>query len=181
MSKLAAAVIFAATLHPALLAQDAPALPDPAGIVVPDLSGSSSPAVIAGGGKYFFFHQDGVSFEQAHADFTECSLFVQPSSWESVNMNRFVPWFSKGDRRTVHAANPYGLIGVALVAAVEGGLSRRDQQAKMRVCMETRGYSRYGVAEAIWNRVTSLPPDESLAVQAKIASGPSFGKQVPNQ
>jgi hypothetical protein len=51
----------------------------------------------------------------------------------------------------------------------------------MRVCMETRGYTRYGVAEAIWKRVTGLPPEQSIAVQAKIASGPAFGKPVANK
>lgn len=68
-----------------------------------------------------------------------------------------------------------------LVAAVEGSLNHRDYQAKLRVCMEPRWYIRYGVAEDIWKRVTKLPQDQSIAVFAKIASGPAFGKPVPNQ
>jgi hypothetical protein len=70
---------------------------------------------------------------------------------------------------------------MVLLAAVEGGLNHGDYQAKMRMCMETRGYTRYGIAEAIWKQVKDLPPDQSIAVQAKIASGPAFGKPVANK
>ncbi len=181
MRTLAAAVIVAASLYPASHAQDAPPLPDPAAIVVPDLSGSGRPEVVREGSKYFFFHQEGVGFEKAHADLSECFLFLQPTSWESAKMNRFVPWDSKPGRKTTFASNPYGLVGAILVGAVEGSLNHRDYQAKMRSCMEPRGYIRYGVAEGIWKRVTGLPQDEAIAVLAKIASGPAFGKQVPNQ
>lgn len=180
MRKLAAALVVAASLQPASHAQDAPPLPDRATIVVPDLSGSGKPEVIREGSKHFLFHQEGVGFEKAHADLSECFLYLQPSSWQSVNMNRFVPWNSRPGRRTLPARNDYGLVGMILVGAVEGGLNHRDHQAKMRMCMETRGYTRYGVAEAIWKRVTDLPPDQSIAVQAKIASGPAFGKPVVN-
>src|SRR5688500_11583484 len=138
MKTLAAAVIVAAALQTAVHAQEAPALPDPATIVVPDLSGSEKPEVVKEGSKYFLLHQAGVSFEQAHADFSECFLFLQPNSWETVHINRFVPWVSKAGRKTVPSRNPYGLVGVILVAAVEGGLNHRDYQAKMRVCMGTR-------------------------------------------
>lgn len=181
MKTLAAAVFLAASLQPAVIAQEAPALPDPAAIVVPDLSGSSKAEVIRAGDKYFFFHQEGVAFERAHADLSECFLFLQPSSWESVNINRFVPWVSKPGRRTLPSNNPYGLVGVILVAAVEGSLNHRDYQAKLRSCMEPRGYTRRGVSEAIWKRVNGLPPEESIPILAKIASGPEFGKEVVNK
>jgi hypothetical protein len=178
MRTLLAALIVAISLPRAAQAQDTPPLSDPAAVVVPDLSGSSKPEVVREGSKYFFFRQEGVSFEKAHADLSECFQFLQPSSWESVQMNRFVPWVSKPGRRTVPSTNAYGLVGALLAGAVEGTLQHRDYQAKLRVCMEPRGYTRYGVAEDIWKRVTSLPPDQSIAVQAKIASGPAFGKQV---
>lgn len=108
-------------------------------------------------------------------------MFLQPNSWESVHINRFVPWDSRPGRRTVSASNQYGLVGTLIAVAVEGTLQHRDYQAKMRSCMEPRGYVRYGVAEAIWKRVTRLPQDQAIAVLAKIASGPAFGKQVPNK
>ncbi len=66
-------------------------------------------------------------------------------------------------------------------AMVEGTLARRDYQAKMRRCMEPRGYIRYGVAEETWENVTNMPQDQANAVLAKIASGPSFGGKVPTK
>lgn len=153
-------------------------LPDPAAVVVPDLSGSSRPEVIREGAKYFFFRQEGVTFEQAHADLSECFLFLQPGSWESVNIDRFVPWDSRAGRKTVTTHSPYGLVGVAIAAAVEGPLEHRDYQAKLRSCMEPRGYARYGVPADVWKRVRDLPPEQSIAVLAKIASGPAFGTKV---
>jgi hypothetical protein len=177
MRKLAAAVILAASLQP-LIAEDPPPLPDPAGIVVPDLSGSSKPEVIRDGVKYFFFRQEGVSFQQAHADLADCFMFLQPSSWQSVHLDRFVPWVSKPGRKTVATNNPYGLVGAVILGAVEGSLHHRDYQAKLRSCMEPRGYTRYGVAEDIWKRVRDLPREQAIAVQAKIASGPPFGTKV---
>jgi hypothetical protein len=181
MNKLLAALIVAASLPLPARAQDSPPLPDPATIVVPDLSGSVKPEVVKEGAKYFLFHKEGVSFETAHADLSECFLFLQPGSWESVNMGRFVPWESRAGRRTLPSRNPYGLVGAVLLDIAEGPLAHRDYQAKMRTCMEPRGYRRHGVAAAIWKRVTGLPPEQSIGVQAKIASGPAFGKQVPNQ
>jgi hypothetical protein len=181
MRTLVAAMVVAASLQHASQAQDKPPLPDPAAIVVPDLSGSATPEIIRAGSKYFFFHQEGVSFEKAHADLSDCFMFLQPSSPDSVHMSRFVPWVSKPGRRTRLASNSDGLVGVILAQTVEGALNQRDYQAKMRICMEPRGYIRYGVVDGIWKRVTGLPPDQSIAVQAKIASGPAFGKQVSDK
>jgi hypothetical protein len=181
MKKLVIAIVVASLLRPESQAEEAPRLPDPATILVPDLSRSGTPEVVREGSKYFFFHKEGVGFEKAHADLSDCFRFLQPSSWESVHMNRFVPWVSSPGRRTVPVGNPYGLVGAILAGAVEGSLNHRDYQAKMRSCMEPRGYIRYGVAQDVWKRVTDLPPDQSIAILAKIASGPGFGKPVPNQ
>lgn len=160
-------------------AQDAPPPPDPSAIAVPDLSGSGKPEVVRAGSKYFFFHQEGVTFDKAHADLSDCFRFLQP--WENARMNQFVPWVGNPGRRTVPVTSQHGLVGALLFHAVEGTLRHRDYQAKLRVCMEPRGYTRYGVSEEIWRRVTALPQEQSVAVQAKIASGPAFGKQVQDK
>lgn len=181
MRNLAMAAVAATSLWcGGAMAQAAPALPDPATVSVPDLSRSGDPEVVANGWKYFFFQREGVSFEEAHADLTDCFRFLQPNGWESVRLNRFVPWTSKTGRKDVYS-NSYGLTGALILAMVEGTLVRRDYQAKMRRCMETRGYTRYGVAEEIWENVTKLPPEQSVAVQAKIASSPGFGGKVPSK
>lgn len=175
-----AAAATAALWNGAAMAQTASALPDPATVTLPDLSHSGDPEVVANGWKYFFFQREGVTFEEAHGDLTDCFRFLPPNGWETVRLNRFVPWSGKTGRKDVYS-NAYGLTGALILAMVEGTLVRRDYQAKMRRCMETRGYTRYGVAEEIWENVTALPPAQSVAVQAKIASGPSFGGKVPSK
>ena len=181
MRTVAMAIVIAASLQSAAThAQERSPLPDPAAVVVPDLSGSDRPEVIKDGWKYFFFWKDGVRFEEAHADLADCRRFLHPNSWQDVHLKRFVPWDSRPGRRTVAATGNYGLVGAVIAGIVEGSLQHRDYQANMRSCMEPRGYTRYGVAARIWKNVTSLPQDQSIAVQAKIASGPAFGK-VPHQ
>jgi hypothetical protein len=64
---------------------------------------------------------------------------------------------------------------------IEGTLARRDRQAKMRRCMEPRGYARYGVAEEIWENIVAMPPEAGIAVQARIASGALWNGKVPDK
>ncbi|MFS2109106.1 hypothetical protein ACCC88_05430 [Sphingomonas sp. Sphisp140] len=181
MRNLAIAAMAAASLwHGAAMAQTAPTLPDPATITVPDLSHSGDPEVVANGWKYFFFQREGVSFAEAHADLSDCYRFLQSNGWESVQLNRFVPWSGKTGRKHVYS-NDYGLTGVLIMSLIEGTLARRQRQARMLRCMGTRGYVRYSVPEEIWENVIALPPAESIAVQAKIASGPNFGGKVPTK
>jgi hypothetical protein len=123
-----------------------------------------------------------VTYEIAYSDISECYRFLQPAGWANVSLRRFVPWQSSVGTQTINQGfSPYGLVGELIGAAVEGTLLRRDRQSKMRRCMETRGYTRYGVAEEIWENVTKLPAEQSIAIQAKIASGPDFGGKVPQK
>ena len=180
MRNLAIAAMAAASLwHGAAMAQTAPTLPDPATITVPDLSHSGDPEVVANGWKYFFFQREGVSFAEAHADLSDCYRLLASGNWGSIKLDRFIPWESKAGRKPYNTPFTFGLVGVVLMELAEGSLVRRDRQASMRRCMETRDYVRYGVAEEVWENVTDLPPEKSIAIQAKIASGPSFGGKVP--
>lgn len=161
-------------------AQDPVSLPDPATIEVPDLSNSGNSQVIRNGWKYFFFRKDGVSFEAAHADFSDCFRYLKPTGWGDVMLPSFVAWNKPEVRKAEYDnGNAYGLVGALILSMVEGTLTRRDYQSKMRRCMETRDYVRYGVDEEIWENVVALPPDESIPILAKIASGPDFGGKVP--
>lgn len=65
------------------------------------------------------------------------------------------------------------------VGAREAERQPQRRQSKMRRCMEPRGYTRYGVAEEIWEKVADMPPAQGIAVQAKIASGATWGGKVP--
>lgn len=178
MRQFALAAVIVASLHGTVRAQAMP-VPDPTTIAVPDLSGSADPVIVSNGWKYFFFQRNGVSFGEAYADFADCHRFLEPNDWSTVKLGRFVPWTGAPGKKAEYLPNPYGLVGSLIGGMVEGTLARRDYQAKMRRCMEPRGYTRYGVAEEIWEYVFKLPLDQWIAVQAKIASGPNFGGKVP--
>lgn len=179
MRKLALGLVLASSWVSFARAQDIAAPPDPDSVAVPDLSQSASPAVVEEGWKYFFFRKPGVTYREAYGDFADCFRFLQPSNWQSVSMTRFVPWESKAGRNTRPPAYSYGLVGALLGSMVEGTLNRRDYQARMRACMEPRGYVRYGVPQSIWDDVSHRPLEQWAAAQAKIASGPDFGGTVP--
>lgn len=175
----AALALAAATVPGAASGQVAP--PDPATIAVPDLSGSADSAVVENGWKYFFYHREATSFEEAYADIADCYRFLAPAGWANVRIPRFVPWVerSPAERAATGYFEHSGLVGLAIGGMIEGTLTRRDRQSKMRRCMEPRGYTRYGVAEEIWENVADMSPAEGIAVQAKIASGPAWGGKVP--
>lgn len=177
---LCAAVALCAVPVAAAAQGTATALPDPAMVKVPDLSGSDAPDVVANGWKYFFYHRPDTSFAEAYADIAECYRFLAPAGWANVMLPRFIPWVEQvpGEQHASGYGNS-GLVGLAIGGMIEGTLTRRDRQSKMRRCMETRDYIRYGVAEEIWENVADLPPAEGIAVQAKIASGPMWGGKVP--
>jgi len=159
-----------------------PALPDPATVVVPDLSHSGDPQVVANGWKFFFFRREGVSYAEAGADLADCYRFLGKAEALATGLPHFVAWEDRSQKgRATYAPNPYGLVGAAMLAMFEGTLDRRDRQSRMRRCMETRGYTRYGVAEAVWQAVVALPPAQAIAIQAKIAAGPDFGGKVPEK
>jgi hypothetical protein len=127
-----------------------------------------------------------VTFKDAHADFSDCYRFMQPVGWSmATNIDRFIPWNrvpSNISRKAEwYTPSNYGVIGSIILGNAEDVFRRRTYQAKMRSCMEPRGYIRYGVAESIWTGISKLPPEQWVAVQAKIASAPPFGGVVPNK
>lgn len=178
MEKFWLVIVASMSLHGEVLAETMPVL-DPSTIEIPDLSTSSNPEVIKDGWKYFLFQREGVSFKDAYADFADCRRFMQPNGWQTATLDRFIPWNSKPGKTLEQPLGPYGMVGALMGEMVEGQLARRDYQSKMRRCMEPRGYVRYGVSAEIWNRIYKLAPDQWVAVQAKIASGPNFGGKVP--
>ena len=69
--------------------------------------------------------------------------------------------------------NPYGLIGAGIGALVAGPIERRARQARLRRCMEPRGYVRYPLAERIWEQLVDDYSPGSIAAQALAAAGPT--------
>ncbi|WP_438727524.1 hypothetical protein ACR9YC_10885 [Parasphingorhabdus sp. DH2-15] len=172
--KLAIGFSIAASLSLSpVYAQD---LPDPATISVPDLSSAKDPKIAKQGWKYFVFHKAGVSFEEAYADFAECYTFL-PTFSGGGELPKFIPWGQSEDPDTQELASNggnFGVVGVAIGALIEGPLRRRAYQSRMRRCMEPRGYDRYGLDKDIWEQISGSYSLESIAIKAKIASGPKL-------
>lgn len=164
-------------------AQDKEALPVLETISVPDLSQSNTPEVVKNGWKFFFFHKSAVSFSDAYADFTDCYRFLAPSGYADVTDSSFVPWREESIRKDRVVSNGYTPIGgvIMKVFNIEGSLARGDRQAKMRRCMEPRGYKRYGVSKDIWENMAAMGEGEAIAMQAKIASDPLFNGVEPTK
>jgi hypothetical protein len=145
------------SLSPAY-AQD---LPDPATINVPDLSSAKNPKIAKQGWKYFVFHKAGVSFEEAYADFAECYTFL-PTFSGGGELPKFIPWGQSEDPDTQELANNggnFGVVGVAIGALIEGPLRRRAYQS---------------LDKDIWEQISGSYSLESIAIKAKIASGPKL-------
>ena len=68
--------------------------------------------------------------------------------------------------------NNYGLVGTVIGGMVAGPIERRFRQSRMRRCMEPRGYERFPATEATWEEIIDNYSPGSIAVQAKLASGP---------
>lgn len=83
--------------------------------------------------KFFLFHQEGVSFEVARADYGYCI----GQSWRILSQRDKMP--SQG-----------GLLG-AMINGRMAAIDRfRMRNAAMRKCMGLMGYSRYQVPAAEW-------------------------------
>jgi hypothetical protein len=154
-------------------------LPDPVAINVPDLSSARDAKTVKNGWKYFVFHKAGVSYEEAYADFAECYAFL-PTFAGGGELPLFIPWGQSETPDTEELKNNggnFGLVGMAIGALIDGPLRRRAYQSRMRRCMEPRGYDRYGIDKDVWQEISGNYSAESVAVKAKIASGPKLADQ----
>lgn len=120
--------------------------------------------------KFFFFHKSGVSFAEAYSDLSFCSQYI--SRGRQRSLPDFVPW-KRSDPATPMSNNlNYGLVGVAIMAIIDGPIDRSIRQTRMMRCMLPRGYARYRTSEALWKQVNGKDLLASIAAQARIASGP---------
>lgn len=137
-------------------------------VIVPDIAAFGSE--LSDERKFFLFHKPGTTFEQAFADLSFCYTHL-PGGTE-IALPSFVPWVVRPSDKGWQPAPNYGLVG-----AVTGALLRdRDYDAPSRLnmlrCMGPRGYARYRISRGYWVEINKAGPERSLAVQARIASGP---------
>jgi hypothetical protein len=147
------------------------AIPDPAAIKIPDLSGGHDADVVSNGWKYFYFWRADTSFAEAYADISDCYRFMPVANAQGL-LPMFATWGQSPDVEK-RQPNPYayGLVGMAIGAIVAGPLERRAHQSRLRRCMEPRGYQRYPLQERRWEELTDNFSPSSIAMQAKAASG----------
>lgn len=153
------------------------AIPDPATIKVPTVTGGRDPTVAASGWKHFYFWRASTSFAEAYRDVADCYRFL-PVANAAGDVPSFAPFNARPNAAIVKPVivNNSGLVG-AVVGAVIGGMvagpiERRLRQSRMRRCMEPRGYERFPATEATWEEIIDNYSPGSIAVQAKLASGP---------
>ena len=150
-------------------------------VAMPDLAYTPDPTIAADFDKYFFFHRDGTSFDQAYADITEC---------DSLASGYFFYSSSNTDAAIAGAMANYGVAAGAIGGALGGLMAdaifgsaerRRIKRVNLRNCMFYKGYDRYGLEKELWqafhfeeglSRENAKDREAALMKQARVASGP---------
>jgi hypothetical protein len=152
-----------ALLGAALLVASAPVVSQ----TVPDLNVPDN--ALGDERKFFVFHKDGVSLEQARADLGFCSRYI--ARGQQRFLPDFVAWKQADPATPVPMNLNYGLVGVAIMAIIAGPIDHSVRQTRMMRCMLPRGYARYRTSEALWKQINSNDLAASVEVQARIAAG----------
>lgn len=125
--------------------------------------------------KYFIFHRDGTSFDEAFADIKECDAYA--SGFRFHMGGGAVPYPYAGTL----AGAAGGAIGSLMADAIFGSAARRQmRRTNLRKCMGFKGYQRYGMEKELWQNfhfeeghgaVKDDKRRQYLLKQAKVASG----------
>jgi hypothetical protein len=123
------------------------------------------------GNKFFYFHKTGVKFEQARDDLSFCYRFLNAKGLMQLPM--FVAWDEDLKRKTIEPNyGQWGLVGVLIGGAVENTLLRQLNNAKMRACMEPRGYQMFAMPKEAYQQIYDADTSLAISKHAKLASGP---------
>lgn len=142
---------------------------------VPNIASDSRP--LGSEKKFFVFHQQGVSLQQARSDIGTCTRYVllQTGSGVGILPPYFIPWTGiPGPSKPQADGTPkYGIIGALIAGPLDSSLGRSRRQMSMSRCMGLRGYSRYRVSEGLWKELNETDLPRSIELQAQLASGPA--------
>lgn len=160
----------AALLPAPAVAQDVPPIAE---VELPDLSSASDPKSAKEGWKYFYFHKEGVSYEQAYADLSDCYRFM-PSGGDMFGepLPLYVDWEATPEGNARYRPNPYGIVGDVILSLLSGTMDRRRWQSRMRFCLEPRGYVRFPLDKDAWQALLDEHSAKGIAMQAKAAAEP---------
>lgn len=127
--------------------------------------------VVKSGQKYFYFFKSGVSYNQALGDLTDCYRFLEwGGDWRplpAMVLREVSP-------STVEPGPPMvgGILGALIGPSIRNSQSRQVRNARLRRCMEPRGYVRYPLSETDWKWLVADFSPERLPLLARYASGP---------
>ncbi|MGR4891048.1 hypothetical protein ACIPPQ_08475 [Sphingopyxis sp. LARHCG72] len=128
--------------------------------------------------KYYYFHRDATSFDQAFADISECDALASGISYYRGGSEPYPGYYA-----TQYGMGGVigGVIGEMLADAIFGSSERRKvRRINMRNCMGFKGYVRYGLSKELWEtfnfeegsgREDEATRNAALLKQARVASG----------
>jgi len=150
------------------------AVPDPATIAVPDLSGGRDAAVVRDGAKYYYFWRADTSYQQAYADFADCYRFTPMGAVNAPLLPMFIAWRGAPEARddTPAPDHGYGLVGDIMGALIMGSAVPLATQGRLHTCLAPLGYQRFPLPKATWKALNDSNAVDPVALRAKIASGP---------
>jgi len=152
---------------------------DPSMLAMPAIAFEPTPEIEAGYDKYFYFHRDGISFEEAYADIKECDALASGMSYYADASSAIA---SATAQYGVLAGGIGGAIGSAIADAITGSAMRREmRRINLRNCMGFKEYKRYGLSRDLWKafnfeegmgRKREAVRERALQLQALVATGP---------
>ncbi len=144
-------------------------------IAMPDTKFAETPADIETYEKYFFFHRDNTSFDEAYADIKECDALASGIRYYAGSSSAYSGQYGIGGAIG-------GALGNVLADAIFGSAKRRQiRRINVRNCMGYKEYQRYGLEKERWQtfnfeegngREKDETREPALLKQAKVASGP---------
>jgi len=127
--------------------------------------------------KYFFFHKDGVSYDQALNDFGECDVYQRgPIGSTEVTFTILPRFVSLSENQSykpyVYNPNDGGVVGAIVGDIVNAPILQKNEAQRLRKCMEYKSYDRYGISKERWKLIHKAKPPNYVKISASIASGP---------
>lgn len=148
-------------------------------VAMPDLAYGPDPGIEADFEKYFFFHREDTSFDQAFADISECDALAHGMTKYGSD---WPPTVSQMTNDLGPVLGGLGVLGGLAGDAIFGSGKRRwIRRYNIRTCMYFKGYDRYGLEKTLWQafhfeeglgRKNERVRLAALLKQARVASGP---------